>query len=88
MTAPFEHMLREALLLVLICSAPPVVAVLAAGVLAGFLQTATQIREPVVSTVPKLLAALLSLALAGPFIGNQVIRFMRAVLEAVPALGR
>jgi flagellar biosynthesis protein FliQ len=38
--------------------------------------------------VPKLIAALIALAVAGPWIGGQVVRFMRAVLEAVPGLGR
>jgi flagellar biosynthetic protein FliQ len=80
--------LREALSLVLLCSAPPVLAVLLVGVATSFLQTATQVKEPTVSTVPKLVAALLALALAGPWIGAQMLTFMRAVLEAVPSLGR
>jgi flagellar biosynthesis protein FliQ len=88
MTAPIQHALREALVLVLLCAAPPVLAALAAGVVMGLLQTATQVRDATVSTVPKLLAALVALAVAGPFIGGQVLKFTRAVLEAVPALGR
>jgi flagellar biosynthesis protein FliQ len=74
--------------LVLVCAAPPVLAALAAGVLMGLLQTATQVRDATVSAVPKLIAALVALAVAGPWIGGQVLRFMRAVLEAVPGLGR
>jgi len=88
MTSAVEHALREALVLVLLCAAPPVLAALAAGVLMGLVQTATQIRESTLSTVPKLVAALVALALAGPFIGGQLAQFMRAVLEAVPGLGR
>ena len=80
--------LREALVLVLLCAAPPVLAVLAAGVLMGLLQTATQVRDATVSSVPKLVAALVALAVSGPWIGGQLMRFMRAVLEAVPGLGR
>jgi flagellar biosynthesis protein FliQ len=80
--------LREALVLVLLCAAPPVLAVLAAGVLMGLLQTATQVRDATISAVPKIIAALVALAVAGPWIGGQLMRFMRAVLEAVPGLGR
>ena len=53
MTATLSQTLREALVLVLICAAPPVLAALLAGVLMGLLQTATQIRESTVSTVPR-----------------------------------
>ena len=88
MTQPVQQALKEALVLVLLCASPPVLAVLAAGVLMGFLQTATQVRDATISSVPKLIAALVALALAGPWIGGQLLRFMRAVLEAVPALGR
>ena len=38
--------------------------------------------------VPKLLAGLAALALAGPWIGSQALAFFRAVLEAVPTIGR
>jgi flagellar biosynthesis protein FliQ len=82
-----QQALREALVLVLLCAAPPVLAVLVAGVVMGLLQTATQVRDATVSAVPKLLVALIALAVAGPWIGGQVMRFMRAVLEAVPGLG-
>jgi flagellar biosynthesis protein FliQ len=80
--------LREALVLVLLCAAPPVLAVLAAGVLMGLIQTATQVRDATISAVPKIVAALVALAVSGPWIGGQLMRFMRAVLEAVPGLGR
>lgn len=82
------YALREALLLVLALAAPPLVAVLAVGVATGVLQTVTQVRERSVSTVPRIVAALVALALAGPWIGARLVAFVRAVLEAVPALGR
>jgi len=48
----------------------------------------TQVRERSLSTVPRIVAALLALALAGPWIAMRLEAFLRAVLEAVPALGR
>lgn len=88
MTTTFAHALREAFYLVLLCSAPPALAALVVGIATNFLQTATQVKEPTVSTIPKWVAALVALALAGPWIGAQLSSFLGAVLEAVPSLGR
>jgi flagellar biosynthesis protein FliQ len=88
MTDAVLHALREALVLVALVAAPPVVAALAAGVIAGVLQTATQVRDASLSVVPRVAAALVALAIAGPWIGAQVSRFWSAILDAVPALAR
>ncbi len=82
------HALREALLLVLVLAAPPLTAVLAVGVATGILQAVTQVRERTIATVPRVVAALLALALSGPWIAARLTAFLRAVLEAVPTLGR
>ena len=79
--------LREALLLLVTLALPPLAAVLVVGVASALLQTVTQVRERTLSTVPRIAAALLALALAGPWIGARLTAFMRAVLEAVPSLG-
>jgi flagellar biosynthetic protein FliQ len=86
--SPLVHALREGLMLVLLLSAPPVLAVLVVGLISAILQTATQVKDTAVSSVPKLLAGLAALALAGPWIGSQALAFFRAVLEAVPTIGR
>jgi flagellar biosynthesis protein FliQ len=88
MTATFLHQLRHALFLVLILAAPPVLAVLAVGVATAILQTATQVRERTISSVPKLIAAGVALAIAGPWIGSQLVAFFRAMIELVPQAGR
>ncbi|HEX4459632.1 MAG TPA: flagellar biosynthetic protein FliQ [Polyangia bacterium] len=80
--------LREALLLLVTVALPPLAAVLVVGVASALLQTVTQVRERTLSTVPRIVAALVALALAGPWIGARLTAFMRAVLEAVPSLGR
>ncbi len=86
MTPAAAHALRQAFYLVMILAAPPALAVLAVGVATAFLQTATQVRDRTVSSVPKVVAAMLALAAAGPWIGAQLVAFFRAVLEAVPGL--
>ena len=59
------HVGREALLLVLAVSAPPLLAALAVGLVTGVLQAVTQIQEPTVGVVPGVGAAFVALAVAG-----------------------
>jgi flagellar biosynthesis protein FliQ len=66
---------REALLVALLVSAPPLGAALLVGLLVGALQAATQIQDPGVAVVPRLCAVLGALAVAGPWIGARVARF-------------
>ena len=75
------HVGREALLLALVVSAPPLVAALVVGAAVGVLQAATQVQEPSVGVVPRLVAVLGALALAGPWIGAQVVRFAARCLD-------
>jgi flagellar biosynthesis protein FliQ len=74
---------REALLLMVLASMPPVLGGLVVGVVMGLLQAVTQVQEPTLSIVPRLCAALLALAVAFPWIGGQLIRFTAALLQAV-----
>jgi type III secretion HrpO family protein len=75
------HLGREALLLVLLVSAPPLGAALLVGVLVGVLQAATQVQDPSIPVVPRLAAVLGVLALAAPWIGARVVRFATECLE-------
>jgi type III secretion protein S len=75
------HLGREALLLVLVVSAPPLGAALLVGVVTGVLQAATQVQEQSVAVVPRLVAVLGALAIAAPWIGARVVRFAASCLE-------
>lgn len=88
MSAALIHAMREALYLVVLLAAPPLLAAMAAGLVMGLVQGATRVEERTLSTVPRLAAAALALAAAGPWIGGQLLRFTEAVLQAVPAIGR
>ncbi len=72
---------REALLLVLTVSAPPVLAALAVGLVTGILQAATQVQEPSVAVAPRLAAVLVALGVAGPWMGARILRFAASCLE-------
>jgi flagellar biosynthetic protein FliQ len=75
---------REALLLMVMASLPPICASLVVGFLMSLLQATTQIQEATLSVVPKLFAAVLALVIAGPWIGGQLSRFASQVLLALP----
>jgi flagellar biosynthesis protein FliQ len=72
---------REALLLVLVVSAPPLLAALLVGVVVGTLQAATQVQESCLAVVPRLAAALAALGFAAPWIAARVCRFAASCLE-------
>jgi flagellar biosynthesis protein FliQ len=78
--------IREGLILVLLVSAPPLLASLVVGFVVSVLQAATQIQDPTIAFVPKLVAVLLVLLALGPLLGAQVLRFTQALLLAIPTV--
>lgn len=79
---------REALLLMVLASLPPVGASLLAGFISGLFQATTQIQEPSLSVVPKLGAAVLALVLAAPWISAQLFRFTTELLQLLPEVAQ
>jgi flagellar biosynthesis protein FliQ len=77
---------REGLLLVLLVSAPPLLASMLVGLVVGAFQAASQIHDPAVAFVPKLVAAIAVLLVLGPVLGAQVLRFTQALLLAIATL--
>lgn len=77
------HVGREALIVALLVSAPPLGAALLVGTAVGVLQAATQVQEPSVGVVPRLAAVLGALALAAPWIGAHVARFAAECFDLV-----
>ena len=78
---------REALLLMILASLPPIGASLVVGFFMSLLQATTQIQESTLSVVPKLCAAVLSLVIAAPWIGSQLTKFTTQLLLALPNVG-
>ncbi|HEY9098525.1 MAG TPA: flagellar biosynthesis protein FliQ [Thiobacillus sp.] len=81
-----EGLARDTLWLVLMLAAP----VLLAGLLTAFaislFQAATQIHEPTLSFVPKLIVMLIVLAILGSWMGGQLVEFARTLLTDFPGL--
>ncbi len=82
------HVAREALVVALLVSAPPLAAALAVGVVTGVLQAATQVQEPTIGVVPRLVAVVVALAAAAPWIGARVARFAADCLDLVQRVAR
>ncbi len=79
---------QEALYLVLVASAPPILMSLIVGFMVSVFQATTQIQEQTLTFAPKMIVVFGSLALAGPWIGAQLIRFTFHVFDRFPALIR
>jgi len=77
---------REALYLTLIASAPPIVISLAVGFVISLFQATTQIQEQTLTFAPKILIVFGVLALAGPWIGHQLLAFTFHLFDRFPAM--
>lgn len=77
------RILREGVLLVVLVSAPPMIASLVVGLVVSILQATTQIQEQTLSFVPKLLAIFLTLAIMGPWMIEQTAQFATAIFAAI-----
>src|SRR5207253_997529 len=77
---------RRALELAVLVMAPLLLAALTAGVVAGLFQAATQIQEPTLAFVPKLVALGLSLLVFGPWITDRLRVFMSETIQLIGGL--
>ena len=74
---------HEALFLTVAIAAPLLISALAVGLLVGLFQAATQINEVTLSFIPKLLALVAALYVAGPWILTLLIDYTRRLLQEV-----
>jgi flagellar biosynthetic protein FliQ len=75
---------REALLVATLISLPVLAAGLVVGLAIGLLQALTQIQEQTVAFVPKLLAMTAALALALPWLINQMTTYAERLFAGIP----
>ncbi len=75
---------REALLLILILSGPPILTSLVVGLLISVFQATTQIQEQTLSFVPKILLVFGILGLMGPWLISQIVLFTTRIYSAIP----
>ena len=79
---------QEALLLLLTVSLPVLLTVMVVGLVVSIFQAVTQINESTLSFVPKMVAAVVVFAVAGPWMISTSVDFIRRTFENIPtALG-
>ena len=74
---------QQALLMLLTVAAPMLVVVLVVGVVVSIFQAATQINEATLSFVPKLIAAVAVMAVAGPWMMTTLVDYLRSMLMSI-----
>ena len=77
---------QEALAVLLTVAAPMLVTVLVVGVVISVLQAATQLHEATLSFVPKVIAAVAVLAIAGPWMLTTLVEYLQRTLQAIPTV--
>jgi flagellar biosynthesis protein FliQ len=75
---------QQGLLLLLMVSAPILIVVLVVGLLVSVFQAATQINESTLSFVPKIVAAVVVLAVAGPWMMTTLVEYLQRTLQSIP----
>jgi flagellar biosynthetic protein FliQ len=75
---------QNALFMLLMVSAPVLGVVLAVGLLVSLFQAITQIHEATLSFVPKLMAAIVVFAVAGPWMLTTLVDYIRRTLQSIP----
>ena len=76
---------QQGLMLMLMVAAPVLLAVLVVGLIVSVLQAATQINEATLSFVPKVLAAVAMLAVAGPWMLTTLVEYIQRTLQSIPS---
>ena len=77
---------QEALLLMLTVSMPMLATVMLVGLVVSIFQAITQITESTLSFVPKLIAAMVVFAVAGPWMLTTLVDYLRRTIESIPTL--
>ena len=65
---------------------PFLVVVLAIGIVVGLLQSVTQLQEPTLTFVPKLVGAAVVIAVSGNWMLATLVSFSHELMDGVPAL--
>ncbi len=77
---------RDALTLLLMISMAVLGVVMAVGLLVSIFQAVTQIHEATLAFVPKLIAAMVAFAIAGPWMLSTLVDFIRRTIESIPSM--
>ena len=74
---------REAIITLVVVSAPVMLVGLVVGVVISLLQALTQIQEMTIAFVPKILAIFVTMLIALPFMGATMSNFMTRLADMI-----
>jgi flagellar biosynthetic protein FliQ len=77
---------HQAMYVGLLLAAPLLLVALVVGLVVSLFQAATQINESTLSFIPKLMAVVLTLVIAGPWMLETLLDYMRHVFTITPAI--
>ncbi|MDA0745101.1 MAG: flagellar biosynthesis protein FliQ [bacterium] len=77
---------QQAIYLMLLVSAPMLLAGLVIGLGVSILQAVTQIHEVTLTFIPKILAVSLALMIALPWMMQKILDFMAGLLRSIPSI--
>lgn len=77
---------RGALQVLLLVSAPVLLAALVTGLLVSIFQAATQINEATLSFIPKLIVMFVTMIFAGPWMIEMLTDYIKRLLESIPQI--
>ncbi|QSI78758.1 MULTISPECIES: flagellar biosynthesis protein FliQ [Niveibacterium] len=77
---------RDAIEIVLMVSAPPLLCALVVGLVLSIFQAATQINEMTLTFVPKVMAMFVTLLIAGPWMLTTITDYIRRLYASIPGL--
>lgn len=73
---------REAVMKIILVSAPMLLISLIVGLLISIFQTVTSIQEQTLAFVPKILAVFISLIIFGPWLLNQMVELVNTLFTS------
>ncbi|PLR37263.1 flagellar biosynthetic protein FliQ [Chimaeribacter californicus] len=76
----------EAMKVALLLAAPLLLVSLVTGLVVSLLQAATQINEMTLSFIPKILAVVGTMVVAGPWMLNLLLDYMRTLFTSLPTI--
>ncbi|MCZ6552472.1 MAG: flagellar biosynthesis protein FliQ [SAR324 cluster bacterium] len=77
---------REAMLTAFLLAAPPLITALVVGLVISVFQAVTQIQEMTLAIVPKMVAVLIALVVAYPWLLETLTSYTTQIFQTIPSV--
>ena len=75
---------QQAITMTLLIAAPVLIVGLAVGLAVGLFQALTQIQDPTLAMVPKILAMLITIGICLPWLLTRMVEYAQQVITSIP----